>query len=47
VITYFAAREYLKEYKPRVLYIAFDETDHFAHEGEYDQYIGSAYSQDR
>ncbi|HKO81630.1 MAG TPA: alkaline phosphatase family protein [Chitinophagaceae bacterium] len=46
VITYFAAREYLKEYKPKVLYIAFDETDHFAHEGLYDQYIGSAYSQD-
>ncbi|HMP92989.1 MAG TPA: hypothetical protein PKD90_08980, partial [Phnomibacter sp.] len=27
VITYFAAREYLKVKKPRVLYIAFDETD--------------------
>ena len=47
VITYFAAREYLREYKPRVLYIAFDETDDFAHGGMYDQYIGSAYSQDR
>jgi Type I phosphodiesterase / nucleotide pyrophosphatase len=46
VITYFAAREYLKEYKPKVLYIAFDETDDFAHAGMYDQYIGSAYSQD-
>lgn len=46
VITYFAAREYLKEYKPKVLYIAFDETDDFAHGGMYDQYIGSAYSQD-
>jgi hypothetical protein len=46
VLTYFAAREYLKAYKPRVLYIAFDETDHFAHAGMYDQYIGSAHSQD-
>lgn len=46
VITYFAAREYLKEYKPKVLYIAFDETDDFAHAGMYDQYIGSAYAQD-
>jgi hypothetical protein len=47
VITYFAAKEYLKEFKPKVLYIAFDETDDFAHGGMYDQYIGSAYSQDR
>ncbi len=46
VITYFAAREYLKEYKPKVLYIAFDETDHWAHEGMYDQYIGSAHAED-
>ena len=27
VLTYFAARKYLKEYKPKVLYRAFDETD--------------------
>lgn len=46
VITYMAAREYLKTYKPRVLYIAFDETDDFAHGGEYDQYIGSAHAED-
>jgi hypothetical protein len=47
IFTYMAAREYLKAYKPRVLYIAFDETDDFAHGGQYDQYIKSAYSQDR
>lgn len=46
IFTYTAAREYLKEYKPKVLYIAFDETDDFAHEGMYDQYIGSAYAED-
>jgi len=46
IITYMAAREYLKAYRPRVLYIAFDETDDFAHGGMYDQYIGSAHSQD-
>jgi hypothetical protein len=46
VLTYIAAREYLKEYKPKALYIAFDETDDYAHAGMYDQYIGSAYSQD-
>jgi hypothetical protein len=46
IFTYFAAREYLKAYKPKVLYIAFDETDDFAHGGMYDQYLGSAHSQD-
>jgi hypothetical protein len=46
VITYLAAREYVKEYKPRVLYIAFDETDDFAHAGLYDQYLMSAKAQD-
>jgi len=47
VITYLAAREYLKEYKPRALYIAFDETDDFAHGGEYDQYLKAANAQDK
>lgn len=46
IITYMAAREYLKEYKPKVLYIAFDETDDFAHAGLYDQYLGSAHAED-
>lgn len=46
VFTYMAAREYLKQYKPKVLYIAFDETDDFAHAGMYDQYLMSAQSQD-
>ena len=46
VLTYFAGREYLKRYKPKLLYIAFDETDDYAHAGEYDQYIGSAHAED-
>ncbi|HSC40532.1 MAG TPA: hypothetical protein VLD19_21765, partial [Chitinophagaceae bacterium] len=46
VLTYIAGREYLKNFKPRVLYIAFDETDDFAHGGMYDQYIGSAHAED-
>jgi hypothetical protein len=46
VITYFAAREYLKAYRPKVLYIAFDETDDFAHAGMYDQYLSSAHAED-
>jgi bisphosphoglycerate-independent phosphoglycerate mutase (AlkP superfamily) len=46
LLTYFAGKEYLKVYKPRVLYIAFDETDDFAHAGEYDQYLKSAHAED-
>lgn len=46
VFTYFAAKEYLKAYQPKVLYIAFDETDDFAHAGMYDQYLGSAHAED-
>ena len=41
-LTFHYAFEYLKKKKPRVLYISFDETDHFAHEGEYDHYLASA-----
>jgi len=47
ILTYFAACEYWKTYQPKVLYIAFDETDDFAHAGEYDQYLKSAYAEDR
>lgn len=46
VITYMAGREYLKAYHPRVLYIAFDETDDLAHAGMYDQYLKSAHAED-
>ena len=47
VITYLSAKEYLKTKKPRVLYIAFDETDDFAHGGQYNQYLLSASAQDQ
>ncbi len=46
VLTYIAGREYLKAFKPKVLYIAFDETDDFAHGGYYDQYLNSAHAED-
>lgn len=46
LLTYFAAKEYLKTYTPRVLYIAWDETDDYAHAGLYDQYINSAHAED-
>jgi hypothetical protein len=46
VITYMGGREYLKAYHPRILYIAFDETDDLAHAGMYDQYLKSAHAED-
>lgn len=46
LLTYFAGKEYLEAYAPRVLYIAFDETDDFAHAGLYDQYLNSAHAED-
>ena len=36
------ALEALKNKKPRVLYIAYGETDDWAHDGKYDQYLWSA-----
>lgn len=47
VLTYIAAREYMKEYAPKVLYIAFDETDDLAHSGMYDQYLAAANAEDK
>ena len=41
-VTYYLAREYLKQYQPRVLYIGFDETDDYAHQGKYDEYLKAA-----
>ena len=40
--TFYYGLEYLKKNKPRVLYFAFDETDDFAHHGEYAAYLNSA-----
>ena len=46
VLTYIAAREYMKAYQPKVLYIGFDETDDLAHAGMYDLYLQSAKAED-
>ncbi len=40
--THHYAMEYLRKYSPRLLYIAYGETDDFAHDGEYDQYLKAA-----
>lgn len=42
VFTHYAAREYLKTKKPRVLYIAYGETDEWAHAGQYRSYLDAA-----
>lgn len=45
-ITYEFTKEYMKQYKPRVLYMAFDETDDMAHEGKYKSYLERARQED-
>jgi len=46
IVTYMSGREYLKEHKPKVLYISFDETDEYAHQGKYDYYLSAAHAED-
>jgi hypothetical protein len=46
-ITYFIAKEYISQFKPRLLYIGFDETDDYAHGGKYDQYLEMAHMTDK
>lgn len=43
VFTHFAALEYLKTRKPKVLYIAYGETDEWAHHGFYRYYLDAAH----
>ena len=38
-VTFGMSVEYLQEFKPRVLYIAFGETDDWAHQRRYDRYL--------
>lgn len=45
--TFYYGLEYIKKNKPRVVYFAFDETDDFAHAGEYAAYLNSAHYTDR
>jgi Type I phosphodiesterase / nucleotide pyrophosphatase len=40
--TFHYALEYLRKHNPRVLYLSLDETDDFAHHGNYDLYLRSA-----
>ena len=45
--THHYALEHLKNKKPRLLYIAYGETDDYAHDGKYDAYIKSAQQTDK
>lgn len=42
VFTHYAAVEYLKNKKPKLLYIAYGETDEWAHAGRYRAYLDAA-----
>ncbi|MBC6368515.1 alkaline phosphatase family protein [Algoriphagus sp. AK58] len=45
--THHYALEAIKKHKPKVLYIAYGETDDWAHGGKYDQYLWSARQTDK
>lgn len=45
-LTYFLAKEYIKKNKPKVVLISFDETDEFAHQGNYNAYLESVHAFD-
>ena len=42
VFTHHYAKEYVQKMHPRVVYIGYGETDDFAHDAEYDQYLNAA-----
>ncbi len=46
VFTHYAAMEELKTKKPKVLYIAYGETDEWAHSGHYRSYLDAAHQVD-
>ncbi len=45
--THYYALEYLKKEEPSLLYISYGETDDFAHDGNYEAYLKSAYRTDQ
>jgi hypothetical protein len=47
VFTHYAAMEYLRTRKPKVLYIAYGETDEWAHHGYYRSYLDAAHRVDK
>jgi hypothetical protein len=47
VFTHYAAMNYLQTKKPKVLYIAYGETDEWAHSGRYKDYLNAAHMVDK
>jgi hypothetical protein len=45
-IPFYTAMEYLKERKPRILYLSLGETDDWAHAGNYKEYLNAAHRAD-
>ena len=46
-LTFLSSMEYIKEHKPRIVFLGLGETDEFAHQGKYDMYLQQAAKVDR
>lgn len=46
-LTFISAREYIKQYRPKVIYLGLGETDESAHDGRYDLYLQQANAADK
>jgi len=47
IYTFHYAMEYIKANYPRLMFIGFDETDDYGHEGKYDRYLLTAHQSDK
>jgi len=47
VVTYYLAKEYMKQNHPKVLQISFIEADAYAHRNLYTEYLSSSYNNDK
>lgn len=47
LLTFFAAKEYIRNHHPRVVFLGLGETDEFAHKGQYDLYLQQMTNVDR
>jgi hypothetical protein len=47
MLTYASAKSYIESEHPKVLFIGLGETDEFAHQGRYDQYLNKAHQVDQ
>ena len=47
LFTHILSMEHIKKRKPKVLFISYDQTDSFSHDGNYDDYILSLHNTDK